>query len=350
MIKRLYLVLGALLLQGCESLGYYLQSAHGHFALLGRSEPIERLLEAPATDLGLKERLRRVQRIRSFASERLLLPDNGSYTRYAALDTEAVVWSLVATPEFSMQPRQWCYPVLGCASYRGYFEHAAAQEHARELAVAGWDVAVEPVPAYSTLGWFDDPLPSTVIDWPEPLLAGLIFHELAHQRLYVKGDSAFNEAFASAVEQIGVTLWLGEQGEAAALEAWRRRQERERAFIALLLEMRGRLEWLYAEPVGVEWMRARKAHLIQRLRQRHDLLASGWEGGRGFDHWFRREVNNARLASVATYRQWLPAFLRLYREGDGMAAFLDAAEALSRLPMPARDARLRTLLTRPALP
>ncbi|OQX37505.1 MAG: aminopeptidase, partial [Candidatus Sedimenticola endophacoides] len=281
MIKRRYLVLGALLLQGCESLGYYLQSAHGHFTLLGRSEPIERLLEAPATDVRLKERLRRVQRIRSFASERLLLPDNGSYTRYAALDTEAVVWSLVATPEFSMQPRQWCYPVLGCASYRGYFERAAAQEHARELAVAGWDVAVEPVPAYSTLGWFDDPLPSTVIDWPEPLLAGLIFHELAHQRLYVEGDSAFNEAFASAVEQIGVTLWLGEQGEAAALEAWRRRQERERAFIALLLEMRGRLEWLYAEPVGVEWMRARKAHLMQRLRQRHDLLASGWEGGRG---------------------------------------------------------------------
>jgi len=333
-----------LLLQGCSTLGYYAQSIHGHLSLMSKSEAIDRLLKDPATDEKLKARLRLVQAIRDFASEALRLPENGSYRRYAALEGEAVVWSLVATPEFSMQPRQWCYLVVGCASYRGYFAKSAAEEHAERLRRQGLDVTVEPVPAYSTLGWFDDPLPSTVIDWPESHLAGLIFHEMAHQQLYVQDDSAFNEAFANAVEQIGVVRWFERRGDADALAQWYKRRRYGQTFVNLLLETRGRLEQLYSWSLDEREMRRRKRQEFVRLEQRYAALVAEWGGYHGLDHWFDRELNNARLASVATYEQWLPAFIQLYRQGRGMGQFLSASERLSKLPKAERDARLHALL------
>lgn len=326
-----------LLLGGCGSLGYYAQSIHGQLDLLGRRQPIEQVIAEPSTSDALRERLRLVLEMRAFASKALGLPENGSYRSYADLQRSAMVWSVVATPEFSMQPQQWCYPVVGCASYRGYFKQATAEGFAEGLRAKGLDVVVESIPAYSTLGWFDDPLPSTVVHWPEPRLAGLIFHELAHQRLYFPGDSGFNEAFASVVAQVGVERWLRSRGDAGQIDDWRRSLDRQQGFIDLLLGARERLIALYARPLPEHEMRLAKAAVFSRLRDDYASLKQQWGGDRGYDGWFSRELNNAHLASVATYRQLMPALLALLqREGGDLEAFYRACDALAGLEPEAR--------------
>jgi len=332
-----------LLLPGCSTLAYYSQSVSGHLQLMGQSRPIDRLLLDPATGSGLKQRLHRVQAMRDFATRELALPENGSYRSYAALEREAVVWSLVATGPFSLQPRQWCYLVIGCASYRGYFSRDRAEAYAGELREEGLDVAVEAVPAYSTLGWFDDPLPSTVIEWPEPRIAALMFHELAHQQLYIKDDSAFNEAFASLVAEVGTERWLATH-DPAGLPAWRRSRVRERQFIALLLEFRQRLASLYREPLPEAEMARRKAQLFDLLPSRYRALKAEWGGYGGFDGWMARPLNNAHLASIATYESWVPAFRRLLEQSGGsLRAFYQASEELGGLPREARRQRMLEL-------
>ncbi|HXK57853.1 MAG TPA: aminopeptidase, partial [Gammaproteobacteria bacterium] len=226
------------MLTGCASLSYYSQAISGHFSLMANRQPIRQVLEDKEVDEALKSRLLLVQSIRDFASTSLKLPDNGSYRSFVPMSGEAVVWSLVATGAFSIEPRQWCYPIIGCASYRGYFDLEVARRQLASLEAEGLDVALEPVPAYSTLGWFDDPLPGTVVNWNDWQLAGLIFHELAHQRLYVAGDSAFNEAFANQVQRAGVATWLDATSSAHIRNAWRLSLQRESAFVHLLLDTR----------------------------------------------------------------------------------------------------------------
>jgi len=320
----------ALLLAGCSALGYYGQAVVGHLDLLGRRQDIASLISDPSTPDPLRTRLELVLEIRDFASTELALPDNRSYRSYAELKREALVWSVVATPAYSLEPRQWCYPVVGCASYRGYFSASAAKDHAAGLEAQGLDVAVEPVPAYSSLGWFADPLPSTVIDWPESELARLIFHELAHQELYVSGDSAFNEAFATALQRVGLERWLRHRGESRERDRWERLQQREEAFVDLLLATRQRLQLLYRLPLGESIMAARKAGEFTRLRREYEALKRSWGGNSDFDRWFQRgPVNNARLASVATYRELLPGFLALLEEqGGDLTAFYAACRSL----------------------
>lgn len=322
-----------LLLAGCANLGYYGQAVQGHLDLVARSRDIQTLIADPGTPAELRQRLELVLELRAFASRELGLPDNASYRRYADVGRPAVVWSLVAAPEFSIQPHQWCYPVIGCASYRGYYRRRAASRVGAELAAEGLDVAVEPVPAYSTLGWFDDPLPSTVIDWSEPDLAGLVFHELAHQQLYFPGDSAFNEAFASLVEQVGVERWLASRGHAQTMAEWRLTRERRSAFVELLLASRGRLQNLYALDLAPEPMRARKAAEFARLRREYRALRRSWGSYGGGDAWFARApLNNARLASVATYHALIPALAALLaEEGGDLSAFYRACAELQQL-------------------
>ena len=342
------LMLSLLLLSGCGTVGYYYQSVHGHLSLMQQSRPIEELLQEAATDPGLRRRLELVLEVREFASTHLGLPVNDSYHSYAALDRKAVVWNVVATPEFSVAPKQWCYPVVGCASYRGYFDREQAQEYAEGLKRDGLDVALEPAAAYSTLGWFDDPLPSTVINWPQPQLVGLIFHELAHQQLYAAGDSAFNEAFAEAVEQVGVERWYSSRDDPAGLERWRKRQERKQGFIRLLLQARAGLIQLYTRDLPPAGRRRQKSASFTRLRQDYLKLKQEWGGYDGYDHWFRRELNNARLASVATYSEWVPAFLTLLQQSGGdMGSFYQACWRLADLPQPQRRKALQELLSRP---
>lgn len=322
-----------LLLPGCANLGYYGQAVQGHLDLLARRQDIETLIADPATSTARRGRLELVLELRAFASRELGLPDNASYRSYVELERPAVVWSLVAAPEFSLQPHQWCYPVIGCASYRGYYRRSAAEQAGAALAAEGLDVTLEPVSAYSTLGWFDDPLPSTVIDWPEPELAGLLFHELAHQRLYFPGDSGFNEAFASLVEQVGVERWLAARGGPQALVRQRLMRERRAAFVELLLASRGRLQALYAGDLAPEPMRARKAAEFARLRREYRALRRDWGGYAGFDPWFARApLNNARLASMATYQALIPALEALLADrGGDLEAFYQACGELEQL-------------------
>ncbi len=331
-------------LTACETIAYYSQAIGGHVELLQRTRDIDAMLEDPSTPRVQALRLRQVLAMRDFASDELALPDNGSYRSYAELQRKVVVWSLVATPEFWVDPLQWCYPVVGCASYRGYFNLDDALEAAESLQRRGRDVVVEPAAAYSTLGWFDDPLPSPVLDWSRPLLAGLIFHELAHQQLYVPGDSAFNEAFATAVETAGVRRWLTSLGDEKTLAAWEVGQVRKLQFIDLLLETRERLMDLYRRRFEPERLRERKRAEFRRLRADYAAVKAQWGGEAGFDDWFERPLNNARLASVGTYRLWAGALENLLCEqGGDMPAFYRAVEVLGELPRERREERLRNL-------
>lgn len=334
-----------LLLGGCESIGYYAQSVHGHLDLMSRTQAIDSLLDDPATPAELAGRLRHTQAIRAFASEVLKLPENDSYRDYADLERDTLVWSVVAAAEFSVQPKQWCYPVIGCASYRGYFDRQQAESFARELADDGYDVVVQPVQAYSTLGWFDDPLTNTVIHRDEAGLAALIFHELAHQRVYVKGDSAFNESYATAVEEIGLELWLSER-DPQQLKSWYMRKRRYQNRLRLLTETRVELERLYADKAfPADVMREQKRVIFEQLRDALSRQQMAREKGKTKPATQENELlNNAHLASVATYHQWVPAFRAIWRQqGRDPAAFHRAVEAVSGLSRVERDARLQAL-------
>jgi predicted aminopeptidase len=337
--------LSMLFIGGCSTIGYYYQSVHGHFSLMGDSRSIDDLLQDRGVNTDLKNKLKLVRAARMFASSELGLPENHSYQSYATLDREAVVWSVVATPEFSVQPKQWCYPVVGCASYRGYFKKAQAQGYADDLGKQGMDVTVVSNPAYSTLGWFDDPLPSTVINWPEPYLVGLIFHELAHQQLYVSGDSSFNEAFAMTVEQVGVERWFKSRNDLQGLKLWKQHKQRKERFIELLLSARSRLQKLYARSIPAAEKRVQKQAEFARLNREYLQLKKRWQGYSGFDHWFESDLNNARLASVATYDRLVPAFLKLLQESKGdLNSFYLMCKNLGALPQKQRTAKLEELL------
>lgn len=330
---------------GCTSVGYYAQAAQGHLAVLAAARPIDKWVHDPRTDVALKQRLRRAHAMRSFASAELALPDNGSYTAYADLKRPAVVWNVFATPELSLQLKTWCYPLFGCAGYRGYFDRADADALAAQLRAEGLDVNVAPVPAYSTLGWFSDPLLNTFIGSSDGELARLIFHELAHQVVYVKDDTAFNESFATAVEREGVRRWLAAHGDAATRAAYAAYEQRRADFIALLVEHRRRLAEAYAEPDSDDDKRARKRAVFTSLRAGHQALKNErWGGWRGYDRFFAQELNGAHLAAVAAYNDRVPAFEALLaREGGDLPRFYDAVRRLAALPKAERDRELAAL-------
>ena len=336
--------LAALALTGCASAGYYAQSVTGHLGLMLRARPIEAVIAEPGTDPRLATRLRTALDIREFASRVLGLPENASYRRYADSGRPYVVWNVVAAPELSLEPRRWCFPFAGCVSYRGYFSGPDAAAFAAGLASEGWDVTVAGVRAYSTLGWFDDPLPGSVVELPEYSLAGLVFHELAHQRLYVPGDTEFNESFAVVVERAGVRRWLEAAGRSELSESYRIATERRAAFLALVRGARRDLEALYASSRSDAEKRAAKAQRIGRLRARYTALRAGWRDGPSYDGWFERGVNNAALALVSTYDRWVPALEALLaRSGGDLEAFYRACDALAKLPPAERRAGLEAL-------
>lgn len=354
--RRLGLLLGlAGLLAGCATAGHLAQAVQGHLALVWAARPVEAWLADPATPPPLRERLVRSQRMRDFASATLALPDNASYRRYAALDRPAAVWNVVAAPALSLELKTWCYPVAGCVGYRGFFDRAAADREAAQLAAAGWEVAVLPVPAYSTLGrlpgaWLADPLLSTFLGGPEADVARLIFHELAHQRLYLAGDTAFNESYATAVEQLGVARWLAAEASPAERAQDAEQEARRQAFRERMARHRAALEAVYADTTRPEAERqARKAEAYAALREDH----ARWRAGEGagdarFDAWIAA-ANNARLGLQSAYRVWVPAFEALFRrEGGDFRRFHAAVEALAALPPDRRNATLRGLLP-PAL-
>jgi len=329
--------LGALL-GGC----YLMQAATGEYRLLHARTSITTLLADPKTPPTLRARLEEVRAAREFASRELGLPDNASYRSYADIGRPFVVWNVVAAPEFSLQPKRWCFPVAGCVAYRGYFHESRARSLALELEARGFDVVVEGVPAYSTLGRFADPVISSMLRYDDDELAATIFHELAHQLIYVRNDSEFNEAFATTVEEAGLTRWLAHQGAAERIERFQIEQQREAALLALLRPARARLAALYASGAPFTELRAGKRRIlgelaedIRALERRQDVHYPV------YDEWIAAGLNNAQLAAVATYYDCVPGFKRLLAAGNGdLMRFYAAVRALAAEPRAARHAEL----------
>ena len=345
MLSRLrwLLVIGvAVVASGCASMsldiGYYWQSITGHLAVMRAGRPIDEYLADPVTDARLRSQLELVRNIRAFASIELALPDNGSYTRYADLKRPFVLWNIFATPELSMRLEQWCFPIAGCINYRGYYAKDDADHFADDLRAKGLDVQVGGVPAYSTLGWFDDPVLSTFINYPEGELARLVFHELAHQVLYVQSDSTFNESFASAVEEAGVERWLAKHADDKKRNDYRLYQQRRLEFIGLLKKHRAQLQAVYDSERGDDDKRRGKQTVFDSLQRDYQQLKLSWGGWTGYDRWFAQKLSNAHLASVATYSDAVPGFLALLKKNDGdLPRFFVAAKELAAKDKSERD-------------
>lgn len=338
---RWVLLAAAILQQGCTSVDYLLHTASGHLAIYAARTPLERVIADPATPPDLARRLQQVREIRRFAAEELALPADGSYRHYVDIARDYVVWSVTAAPALSLEPRPWCYPLVGCLSYRGYFDLEKAASVAAALRDDGLDVYVAPVQAYSTLGWFEDPVLNTLVRGPSWYTASVLFHELAHQRVYVAGDTGFNEAYAVAVQEEGERRWLRARGNDAERASFARFQEARAAFLALVRTTREELRAIYASDRERSAKLAAKSRALDALRARYAALPMRLQGYRGFDRWFAQDLNNAKLALVSTYNALVPRFAALLASVDGdMAAFHAQVARISALEF---DERRRAL-------
>jgi predicted aminopeptidase len=330
---------------GCSSLGYYGQAVGGHLDMVRRTRPVSEWLADPATPPALRERLLLTQRLRDFAVRELKLPDNRSYRGYADLERPAAVWNVVAAPELSLTLKTWCFPLMGCVGYRGYFKREPADTLAGELTAQGWETSVYGVPAYSTLGWTNwlggDPLLNTFVNWPEGELARLVFHELAHQVAYANDDTTFNESFAGAVERIGGRRWLARHASEAARAEYAALDARRSDFRELTTRYREQLKALYEGPAADADKRRRKEELMAAMRSDYATLkATRWHGFAGYDGWFER-ANNAAFGVQAAYNELVPQFEALFeRLGGDFDRFYAEVKVLAALPKQERRARL----------
>lgn len=327
----------------CSSLRYYAQAAHGQGGLIAHRRALSKLVRDPATDPKLAARLQLAQQARRFASQRLGLPDNRSYTGYVELDRAYVVWNVFATPRYSVEAVPQCFPVTGCVAYRGWFSEAAAKADAARLQARGDDVWVGGVPAYSTLGWFADPILSSMLRWDDDELDGTIFHELAHQLIYVKGDTAFNESFATFVQTEGLREWRDSRGLPPQDD---RAKALNDGFTRLVLELRERLKALYASGVDKPAMAAGRQREIEAFRSRYaQWRERDWPHDHRYDNWVAQPINNARLLPFGLYDQWTPAFATLFQRAERQwPAFYARVRELARMPKAQREKLLKALL------
>ena len=335
------------LLSGCATLSYYSHIMNGHLDLMSGQQPINEIISNKDTSQALQEKLKRVLEIRKFAVTELGLPDNDSYTHFVKLDRPYPVWNVVAAEKFSVEPKKWCFLIVGCISYRGYFNEQQANEKAEELKAAGYDVYVSGAAAYSTLGWFDDPVLSSMLYNEEAHLAGIIFHELAHQLIYIDDDSAFNEAFATALELEGVRRWLQKQGDAESIKRYRTYKNRQADFNQLLRSTQTKLKTLYAEKHDQKTMSDKKQGIIKSMHVDYQQLKQKWQGYKGYDRWMSKEINNARLALVATYYDLVPAFERmLQKQNFVLESFYQEVRKIGELEKKIRNNQLHAALGR----
>jgi len=346
-------------LSGCNTFSFYRQAIKGQYQLIAHDKKTQKVLADPQTPERLKEKLRLLEKMRAFADQDLKLPVDGHYLKYVDVHRPFVVWNVEAAPEFSLEPKGWWYPLVGRLEYRGYFTEKGARDYGAKLARKGYDVYIGGVEAYSTLGWFKDPILNTFIFNPEADLAETIFHELGHQRVFARGDTDFNEAFATTVGQEGARRWLQKHGDDETRKNYATEVQRTREFATLIMQTRLRLEALYgdhrdengkvtagpkANPASPEELRRQKALLLERLRQEYVELKAKWGGESQYDDWFAQEINNAKLNSVAAYYDLVPGFEHLLalHEGD-LEKFYDAAQRLADKPEKERHEWLRTL-------
>ncbi|HEY8682233.1 MAG TPA: aminopeptidase [Rhodanobacter sp.] len=333
-----------LVLSACTSLRYYAQAVHGQGELIAHRHAVNTLLRDPATDPALAARLRLAQQARRFASRQLGLPDNRSYTGYVELHRPYVVWNVFAAPRYSIEAVPQCFPVVGCVAYRGYFREADAKADAARLRAGDTDVWVGGVPAYSTLGWFADPILSSMLRWDDDELDGTIFHELAHQLVYVKDDTAFNESFASFVQTQGLREWRQSRGLPPQDDG---AQAMDDGFTKLVLDLRERLKALYASGVDAPALAAGKQHEIEAFRTRYAQWRDhAWPNDHRYDAWVAAPINNARLLPFGLYDQWTPAFAVLFqRAGCHWPAFYASVRVLAEMPRGRRERQLQELST-----
>jgi predicted aminopeptidase len=332
---------------GCQTAGFYSQAILGQYEILARQRTIAQLLKDPGADPKLKARLELVLRLRQFAARELKLRPDGSYLAYADLHRPAAAWNVNVAPPLSLEPKTWWFPVVGRASYRGYFHEAAARRYAARWAKKGWDTYVDDVPAYSTLGWFHDPLLNTFIFESEADLADTIFHELTHQLLFVPGDTDFNEALAMTVASEGVRRWFAASANTPAYQRYQAGLQHENDFVRLIMAARQDLHKVYHDAQLPDAAKLRrKAEIIEETRRRYAKLKATWGvGTSGYDDWFGQPINNAQLNTVAAYYDLQPAFQALLRaQGGDMEKFFDAARALAKLPLAKRHEALVALL------
>lgn len=328
-----------LLMDGC----YYMQAAKGQLDVMSRRRPVDEVLEDSSAAEALKKRLEMVVEARQFAVDELQLPDNDSYRSYADLERDYVVWNVFAAPEFSLAPRTWCYPIAGCVAYRGYFKEESARKKAMKLEAEGFDVSVGGVSAYSTLGRFSDPVLNTMMRWADADLIATLFHELAHQQLYVKDDTGFNESFATTVAQIGLQKWLGSRGLESDLASYNSRRSLRRELLALADSAKSELKSLYASDLEEKSMREQKVTILDRLSSDAEAIAE--LHGDAASNWLRPPLNNARLASIGLYESRVPAFHALYEQCEqDIGCFYDAAEELAELDRESREQALGVLM------
>ena len=362
-IKRsvlgLFLLSAVGALSGCHTFRFYSQALKGQYQIVAHQEEIDKLVADSRTPEKLRERFRLLGELRQFARTSLKLPLDGHYRKYVDVHRPFVVWNVEAAPEFSMQPKTWWYPLVGSLEYRGYFTKPGATNYAAYLRGKGYDVSVGGVEAYSTLGWFKDPVLNTFIYEPDSDLAEIIFHELGHQRVFARGDTDFNEAFATTVGEEGTRRWLKAKGDRGGLEAYLAHLQRNDKFVHLVMDTRARLETLYGDErtadgkisataknasVPVEQLRRQKIEILQGLKRGYGEVKAQWGDDSQYDGWFSHPLNNAQLNSVAAYYDFVPAFEQLLAlNGDDLERFYAAVESLSKKSKDERHAALRSL-------
>lgn len=343
MLKVLILLPLLMLVSACSSLNYYWDSANGHFAMANAARPVSDVLVDETVDDALKQRLRLTQQARSFAVTQLGLPDNGSYTRYANVGRRYVTWNVVATPVNSLAPKQHCFLVVGCLAYRGYFSEQQANDKANEYQQQGLETFVAGAAAYSTLGWFDDPLVNTMFNWSDDDLVAVIFHELAHQKIYIENDSAFNESFATAVQIKGLEQWLKSRNQPERWQRYLKNRAQKQQLNDLIGETRQQLQTLYQQ-ADAQHVLAQKQQIFAAMKMRYDALKQGWQGDSRYDQWMNKPWNNARMALFATYGKWVPAFVTLAEQNGGLTpAFYQQVERIGALEKEQRMVELQAV-------
>lgn len=329
-------------LPGCASIKYYSQSIQGQFEVIQKRQAITDIINKQDISSSLRNELMSVLLLRHFSTEQLGLPINNSYLSYTDLERDYVIWNIFANDEFSIEPLSWCYLIVGCLSYRGYFSQSEAEQHAMQLKKQGYDIYLGGVAAYSTLGWFDDPVLNTMLPWGETYLATVMFHELAHQQLYIKNDTEFNESYADAVAHIGVTKWLEQKQDKEQLKEYQLSQSHEKAFVALVIRYKSILDKLYKSSENENIKRKRKKDLFKKMRDEYFELTQEW-GANPYKKLFSSEMNNAKLASIVTYRKFVPAFLEIYEKlNKNLARFYSFSKLLSHCKPMKRKEILKT--------
>lgn len=340
------IILFSFLLQGCSTAGYYWEKVQGHYEIVDKQQPVQDVIDNPETPSIVRERLINTQAARNFASVALQLPDNDSYRNYADIGRDYVVWTVVATPPYSVKAKEWCFIIVGCLSYRGYFSKQRAEEFAEELIKQNMDVYVSGTKAYSTLGWFDDPLLNTMLYRSEAYRVGIIFHELAHQKIYVEDDTSSNEAFATAVELEGVKAWFSQPEKKHEYKNYIISRQRDDDFKKMLKQARGQLNELYETNVKKEILEEKKAYIFRQLQESYKKFKQRWNNYSGYDKWMAKKLNNAHLALVATYNDRIPAFRNLFKQsGSDFKLFYQKVEKLMSLEKKERMLEIDKLMS-----